>query len=105
MRLARKAVLSGDGILPAMNAKGLTPILNVSDLAASLRGLKSGAGRNVGIGGLLQLSAPWAPANARFFYATERKGGAAEVQTPPLSKRTETKRGIKASGCQYGWET
>ena len=63
-------------MLPAMDAKGLTPILNISDINASFAWFEKWDGRSAGTGDLLQVSARSVLASARFFSAREHREGA-----------------------------
>ena len=85
-----------------MDAKGVTPILNVSDIAASFAWFEKWAGGNAGTGERLRHSGPWDQANARSFFAWAAREGAAGGRMPPRLDRTETKRPTKAPGCPCG---
>src|SRR5258708_16545651 len=71
----------------------------------ALLGLRSGAGGNAGIGERLRLSGRWGRARSRFFFATERRAGAAKERIRLPFRRMVTKRTTRALGCRCGWMT
>ncbi len=98
LRIRRACIVCFRG----MDAKGVTPILNVSDIAASFAWFEKWAGGNAGTGERLRHSGPWDQANARSFFAWAAREGAAGGRMPPRLDRTETKRPTKAPGCPCG---
>src|SRR5579871_5082474 len=87
-----------------MKAKGLTPILNVSDIAASFAWFEKWGWRKDGTGERRRrLEQCIRAKTCRFFCAWERKGDEGRERTAPRFKWMTMKPAIRARGCPCGW--
>ena len=86
-----------------MDAKAVTPILNVSDIVESFAWFEKLGWKKGLTGATLRRSGPSAPANARSSSARVRKAaaGRAACRRP----RATASRATRASGCRSGWTT
>ena len=89
-----------------MEAKGLTPILNVSDIASTVAWFEKWGWRKLWDWGTPPtFGAVGSGKETCIFLCQGRREAAAGARTPPHFNRRETKRATRVSGCRYGWTT
>ncbi len=89
-----------------MEAKGLTPILNVSDIASTVVWFEKWGWKKLwDWGAPPTFGAVGSGKEACIFLCRGRREAADAAQTAPLFSGTETKRATRASGCRSEWTT
>src|SRR5579863_5044239 len=87
----------------AMDAKHVTPILNVSDIGESFAWFAKWGWKKCWDWGTPPGLGRWGRGNARSVFAGARKGAAAREPTPRHLEPAETKPPTRACGCRCGW--
>lgn len=89
-----------------MEAKGVTPILNVSDIASAVAWFEKWGWKKLWDWGTPPtFGAVGSGKETCIFLCQGRREAAAAARIPPRFSRTETKRATRASGCRSGWTT
>ena len=87
-----------------MEAKGVTPILNVSDIGSTFAWFEKWGWKKLWDRGTPPtFGAVGSGKETCIFLCQGRREGAAAARTPPRFSRTEMNRATRASGCRSGW--